>query len=192
MEFVRSQAAKIDTVALFSFAPRVVRFLLAVFCFAIAGCASQPRPYQVQAPKPLPIALDHDFAFHKTKLYYLEDHPKPVVGLVDASIGFERSYRLYGAITALDQHQRFGNYFDFFWLARRQDDVTVRLEYRQEKLHAFVQAREVRYPMAKGHHKTEFAVIGDDYSDDGRVLAWRASLIVNGRIAAVTRSYLWE
>ncbi len=170
-----------------------MKFLLAAFCLLFAACAgTPPKAYQVEKPKPLPIALDRDFAFRKTKLYYLEDHPKPIVGLVDASIGFERSYRLYGAITALDQHQRFGNYFDFFWLARRQDDVTVRLEYRQEKLHAFVQAREVRYPQAKGHHKTEFAVIGDDYSDDGRVFAWRASLIVNGRIAAVARSYLWE
>ena len=62
---------------------------------------------------------------------------------------------------------RFGNYFDFFWRARRDADVTVRLEYRQEKLHAFVQAREVRYPHARGHHKTEFAIIGDDFFDDG-------------------------
>ena len=99
---------------------------------------------------------------------------------------------MYGAITALDQHQRFGNYFDFFWRARRAADVRVRLEYRQEKLHAFVQAREVHYPRARGHHKTEFAIIGDDFFDDGRVIAWRASLIVDGRIAAVTRSYLWE
>jgi len=170
-----------------------VKIPLAVFCLVLAGCASsQPRPYQVQAPKPLPVALDQDFAFRKTKLYFLDDHPKPIVGLVDASIGFERSYRLYGAITAVDQHQLFGDYLDFFWRARRQADVTVRLEYRQEKLHAFVQAREVRYPNAKGHHQTEFAIIGDDYVDDGRILAWRASLIVDGRVAAVTRSYLWE
>ena len=79
-----------------------------------------------------------------------------------------------------------------YWRDRRKADVRVRLEYRQEKLHAFVQAREVRYPDAHGHYKTEFAIIGDDFFDDGRVIAWRASLIVNGRIVAVTRSYLWE
>ena len=170
-----------------------MKFWPAIFCLALAGCAaSQPKPYQVQAPKPLPIALDRDFEFRKTKLYFLDDHPKIYVGLVDASIGFERQYRLYGALTALDQHLRFGDYLDFFWRARRQADVTVRLEYRQEKLHAFVQAREIHYPRAKGHHESSFAIIGDDYSNDGRVLAWRASLIVDGRIAAVTRSYLWE
>ena len=170
----------------------MVKISLAVLCLAIASCATRPKPYQVQAPQPLPVALDRDFAFRKTKLYFLDDHPKPLTGTVDASIAFERSYRLYGALTALDQHERFGNYLDFFWRAGRDADVKVRLEYRQEKLHAFVQAREVRYPNAKGYHQTEFAIIGDDYSDDGRVLAWRASLIVDGRIAAVTQSYLWE
>ncbi len=171
-----------------------MKILLTVLCLAFAGCASpQPKTQQVPAPKPLPVALDKDFSFRKTKQYLLEVRPKVVVGTQqDPSIAFERAYRLYGAMTSLDQHLRFGNYFDFFWRARRAADVTVRFEYRQEKLHAFVQAREVRYPSAKGSHKTEFAIIGEDYFDDGRVIAWRASLVVNGRIAAVTRSFLWE
>jgi hypothetical protein len=170
-----------------------VKILLGLFCLALIGCAStQPKTYQVQAPKPLPLAPDRDFAFRKTKLYFLDDHPKLILGLIDASIAFERPYRLYGALTGLDQHALFGDYLDFFWRARRQADVTVRLEYRQEKLHAFVQAREIHYPRARGYHETEFAIIGDEYSDYGQILAWRASLIVDGRIAAVTRSYLWE
>ncbi|CAN5554185.1 hypothetical protein BH20VER3_BH20VER3_23620 [soil metagenome] len=99
---------------------------------------------------------------------------------------------MYGAVTALDQRQRYGNYFGLFWVARRAADVRVRFEYRQEKLHAFVQAREVHYPHARGHYKTEFAIIGDDFFDDGRVIAWRALLVVDGRIVATRRSYLWE
>jgi hypothetical protein len=171
----------------------VVKISLAVFCLALAGCAEVvPKPYQVEKPKQLPIAPDRDFAFRKTKQYFLDPRPKAITGQQDASIAFERAYRLYGAITALDQKQRFGDYFDFFWRARREADVTVRLEYRQEKLHSFVQAREVRYPQGRGHHKTEFAIVGDDFSDDGRVIAWRASLIVDGRMVATTRSYLWE
>ena len=121
--------------------------------------------------------------------------PKPnkkSATLQDASINFERQYRLFGAITALDQRQRFGDYFDFFWRAKRRADLTVRLEYRQEKLHSFVQAREVSYPGALGGYKTEFRVVGDDYFDDGRVTAWRCLLIENGRIVAENRSYLWE
>ena len=54
-----------------------------------------------------------------------------------------------------------------------------------------LQAREIRYPNARGHHKTEFAIIGDDFFDDGRVIAWRCLLIENGRIVAEKKSYLW-
>jgi hypothetical protein len=108
------------------------------------------------------------------------------------SLGFERTYRMHGAITAADKSQRYGNYFDFFWRAKRPANVTVRLEYRQEKLRAFLQAREVTYENAKGNLKTEFAIIGDDYLQDGRVTAWRCLLIENGRIVAENRSFLWE
>jgi hypothetical protein len=99
---------------------------------------------------------------------------------------------MFGAITQLDQQQRIGNYFDFFWRAKRTANITVRLEYRQEKLRSFVQAREISYPNARGHYKTEFAIVGDDYADDGRVIAWRALLIEKGRIVALNRSFLWE
>jgi hypothetical protein len=151
---------------------------------------------------PLPLALSDDFQFRKTKLFYLNEAPKKArksafssaqnLGIAEASMNFERTYRMYGAITGADQHQRFGNYFDFFWRAKRPANVTVRLEYRQEKLRSFVQAREMTYTNVKGNHKTEFAVIGDDYFNDGRVISWRCLLIENGRIVAENRSYLWE
>ncbi len=170
-----------------------MKLLPAFLCLALAGCAaSAPKPYQVPNPKPLPVALDSAFQFRKTKQYFLDPDAPRLTGQVDASVTFERNYRLYGAITALDQRQRFGTYFDFFWRAERAAEVRVRLEYQQEKLHAFTQAREVRYPQALGRHQTEFAVIGDDFFNDGRVVAWRALLIVDGRIVAQTRSYLWE
>jgi hypothetical protein len=182
----------IDTGALISFDARVVRIPLAALCFFLASCAgTPPAPYQVEQPRPLPIALDHDFRFGKVKQYFL-DPAQPLSGQVDASVRFERSYRMYGAVTAFDQRLRFGNYYTFFWSAHRPADIRVRFEYRQEKLHAMVQAREVQYPHAHGHYETEFAIIGDDFYDDGRVISWRASLIVDGRIVAVRRSYLWE
>jgi len=105
---------------------------------------------------------------------------------------FERQYRLFGAVTKLDRRQRYGNYFNFFWRAKRPADVTVRLEYRQENLHAHVQGQEISYANARGNYKTEFKVVGDDYFDDGRVIAWRCLLIENGKVVAENRSYLWE
>jgi hypothetical protein len=167
----------------------------------------------------LPMALSDDFEFRKTKLYLLTETAtgdksrttdqtiqsatkggklsgtapsSKTATAQDASIRFERQYRLWGAVTKLDQRERFGNYFDFFWRARRTANLIVRLEYRQEKLHSHVQAQEISYPNARGSFKTEFKVVGDDYLDDGRVTAWRCLLIENGRIVAETHSYLWE
>lgn len=161
---------------------------------------------------PLPVALNKDFQFRKAKLYFLGQtilHQKDLPSGVsaggkqssnisktateqDASILFERSYRLFGAITQLDRNQLYGNYFDFFWRAKRPADLTVRLEYRQQKTHAHVQAQEISYANVRGTRKTEFRVIGEDYLDDGQVIAWRCLLIENGVVVAEKRSFLWE
>jgi len=181
---------------------------------------SAEEPKLIARVMPLPVALDSDFQFRKTKLYLLNEntlgHGKGAqtdqtaqnagkggklsntapssksTTVQDASITFERQYRLFGAVTKLDQRERFGNYFDFFWRAKRPAELTLRLEYRQEKLHAHIQAQEVSYPNARGSYKTEFKVVGDDYFDDGRVIAWRCCLIEGGRIVAETHSYTWE
>ena len=172
------------------------------------------EPKVVEKIRPMPVALDKNFEFRKTKLLYIgEKGPQPSTNsrqttstlnkkssstsqktatLQDAPITFERQYRMFGAVTNLDQRQRWGNYFDFFWRAKRPSDVTVRLEYRQEKLHEHVQAQEITYHNIRGTNKTEFKVVGDDYFDDGQVIAWRCLLIANGRIVAENRSFLWE
>src|SRR5881296_1362063 len=188
--------------------------VLPLFAFIASGKPAPVEPRIVEKVTPLPVALDKDFEFRKTKLFLLsEKAPKAgakarqttstlgskstspsqkVATLQDAPITFERQYRMFGAVTLLDQRQRFGNYFDFFWRVKRPSDVTVRLEYRQEKLHEHVQAQEITYRNVHGTHKTEFKVIGDDYFDDGQVIAWRCLLISNGRIVAENRSFMWE
>jgi hypothetical protein len=162
-------------------------------------------------PGKLPVALNSDFEFRKAKIYTLTQNPYATGGKTpgaadtskkgpsrsrsvdqEASLNFERSYRLHGAVTALDQRQRFGQYFDFFWRAKRPSDVTVRFEYKQEKLKAFVQAKEQTYQNVNGTNRSEFRVVGDEYADDGQVLAWRCLLIEHGRIVAEKRSYLWD
>jgi hypothetical protein len=194
-----------------------VALLALVAASALARTQQQPRV--IDRAGSLPVALNEDFQFRKTKLYLLteaapgQEKTNPdeniqttgkggklgstapsskTTTVQDASIRFERQYRLFGAVTKLDQRERMGNYFDFFWRARRIADLTVRLEYKQEKLHAHIQAQELFYPAARGNYKTEFKVVGDDYFDDGRVIAWRCLLIENGSIVGETHSYLWE
>lgn len=186
---------------------RQTAILLSLVLVAAGIAQGKDVERQLATVNSLPVALSNDFQFRKTKLYYLSEIvPKSRKsltssvsasatrnpGVAEASMNFERTYRMYGAITGADQRQRFGNYFDFYWRAKRPANVTIRLEYRQEKLRAFVQAREISYTGVKGTKKTEFAVIGDDYLNDGRVIAWRCLLIEKGHIVAENRSYLWE
>jgi len=187
--------------------------VLPLFAFIASGKPAPVEPRIVEKVTPLPVALDKDFEFRKTKLFILSEKAKTsqhvrqstssinkksnspsqkTATLQDAPITFERRYRMFGAVTALDQRQRFGNYFDFFWRAKHPSDITVRLEYRQEKLHEHLQAQEISYRNVHGTHKTEFKVIGDDYFDDGEVIAWRCLLISNGRIVAENRSFMWQ
>ena len=178
-----------------------IALLLSVSSLAAAATESEK----------FPRALNPDFQFRKVKIYSLsqkvphikgqKDNPSQLTSRAtarsksvaeEASINFERSYRLFGAVTALDQRQRFGQYFDFFWRAKRPSDLTVRFEYKQEKLRAFVQAKEQTYQNVQGTNRSEFRVIGDEYFDDGDVLAWRCLLIEHGRIVAEKRSFLWD
>lgn len=48
------------------------------------------------------------------------------------------------------------------------------------------------YQNIHGTNRSEFRVIGDEYFDDGKVLAWRCLLIEHGRVVAEKRSFLWD
>jgi hypothetical protein len=181
---------------------RLICVVAILLCLCSAALADSEK---------FPVALSSDFQFRKAKIYTMGQNPN-VTGLKpsapgdtnkkgttrsktvdqEQSLNFERAYRLHGAVTALDQRQRFGQYFDFFWRAKRPSDVTVRFEYKQEKLKAFVQAKEQTYQNVSGTNRSEFRVIGDEYFDDGGVLAWRCLLIEHGRIVAEKRSFLWD
>jgi hypothetical protein len=199
-------------------AMRFVCAMALLWCMSYAFATTPATPDGRPQPNvsSLPISLDPDFQFRKTKIFKLEAQvPKsllrakaatnlsaststssksttPSTVAQEQSLLFERSYRLYGAVTAYDQRQRFGEYFDFFWRAKRPSDVTVRFEYKQDKLRAFVQAKELAYTGARGTCHSGFRVIGEEFANDGAVLAWRCLLIANRRIVAEKRSFLWD
>jgi hypothetical protein len=195
-----------------------MRFIAAAVLL-YANCAlAQVEERPSGKPSTLPVALDRNFQFRKTKIFTLGAQvPKGLLRaraatnlsgisstssssksttssavVQEQSLLFERSYRLYGAVTAFDKRQRYGDYFDFFWRSKRPANVTVRFEYKQEKLRAFVQAKELTYTGARGTCHSAFRVIGDEFANDGAVLAWRCLLIANQRIVAEKRSFLWE
>lgn len=163
-----------------------------------AQAETQPPVHLLTKANPLPLSIDPAFEFRKVKTYFLES--PQVTGIKGGassdgqeSIYFERRHLLYGAITGSDTRDRYGDYYTFFWRAKRPANLTVRLEYRQQKTGGLVQAREVDYPAAHGSYATRFTINGDDYLEQGRVSAWRVLLIENHQtVVAFNQSYLWR
>lgn len=167
-------------------------------CLGIAllagGCATsvspQCQPRLLHQANVLPLALDPAFSFRKTKTFFFDE--KEIRPTTSAMISFERERMHYGAVSATEVRAREGNYYDFWWRSERPANVTVRFEYRQANLGDYVQAQEVDVPAAQGTIETKFKVVGDAYHQDGKVIAWRALIIENGRIVALTQSFLWN
>jgi hypothetical protein len=168
------------------------RFFVLMLASALATSSllAGPPATVVSNPNPLPLALDDAIQFRKTNIY-LHD-PKVEKQTLNEMINFERQRMNYGAILAADRLARYGYYYTFYWRTKRPANLTLRFEYRQEKLGAHVLAQELSYNDVKGTVHSEFRVIGDDYADEGKVTAWRALLIENGKIVALNQSFLWD
>src|ERR1700743_402956 len=110
--------------------------LLAAACLPLAGFAAdrpvEEHPRSVDKPPVLPLALDDAFQFRKTNIF-LND-PELNKTSFDASINFERTRANFGAINGYERRLRYGSYFKFYWHSNRKADLTVRFEYRQQKL----------------------------------------------------------
>jgi hypothetical protein len=167
--------------------------LMATILVALAAAAPAADSSRLlEKANVLPLALDDAFQFRKVISTLQDPDTKPRQLGVEPMLNFEYMRNYFGALSRADRREREGHYFKFFWRTSRPASVTVRLEYRQEKLGNYVQAREVAYQDIKGSVKTEFEVLGDDYYNDGRITSWRALIIENGRIVGLTQSYLWK
>jgi hypothetical protein len=166
---------------------------LKVPCVAASKKASTKEPAR-QFPLPkanvLPLALSDDFEFRKATVRIHQ--PRTEYSQFVPMLAFDRLRRNFGAISNFDREERYGSYFTLQWRTRRPANLTVRIEYRQENLASHVQAKELYYPNVKGSVTSLFNVIGDEYLQDGRITAWRAVLIENGRIVALHQSFLWN
>lgn len=192
-----SSAQTIDTVAFEQFdKPGMKRLLLAgsVGLLATMAFVRAENPLPIPQANVLPLVLNEDFEFRKFDIFRnVPAHPGATPQPTrELAILFERKRRVWGAIDSIEMHQRIGQYFTFFWRAKHLADLTLRLEYRQANLKNYVQARERYYPAARGSYVSEFAIVGDDYSQDGPITSWRAILIENNVIVALLQSRIWQ
>ncbi len=151
-------------------------------------------PLPIEKADILPLAISDDFEFRKFEIFR---NAVAVPGATpiptkDLMVDFERKHRLWGAIDAADASAHTGQFFDFFWRAKRPANLTIRLEYRQANLKNYVQAREISYANVKGNHESEFAIVGNDYETDGPITSWRAILIEDRKIVALLQSRTWR
>jgi hypothetical protein len=151
-------------------------------------------PVPIESANVLPLAIDDAFEFRKFQIFrnaVIVPGATPIP-TKDLMVDFERKHRLWGALDGADVSARTGQYFTFFWRAKRPADITIRLEYRQANLKNYVQGRELNYPNAKGSHASEFAILGNDYETDGPITSWRAILIEGRKILALLQSRTWQ
>src|SRR5262249_41637986 len=109
----------------------VTLLVLTLLVASAPGKGAREEPKVVEKITALPMELDPNFEFRKTRLFFMSEKGglKPnerahqetskvggksnspnqkTATLQDAPIVFERQYRLYGAVSWIDQRQRFG------------------------------------------------------------------------------------
>ena len=106
----------------------------------------------------------------------------------------EKESRLRGAVTMEERRQRLGQYFTVLWSDGDigGGEVEVVFEYVQGKTGSRVKKRTEKFAASQSRGRASFAVIGDDYVGNGRVLAWQVRLLRGGSEIASRRSYLWR
>ncbi len=111
----------------------------------------------------------------------------------DPMVHFERRHLLHGAIYLSEQRARYGSYYTVFWEAEdRSRPVTIRFEYRLEKSAAATRVREIEVLDIGRKNVSKFSVIGDEFQTEGKVVAWRATVIRDDQVLASHASFLWD
>ncbi len=108
----------------------------------------------------------------------------------DPLVRNEKLRRLHGAVSMDERKDRLGQYYTAIWNADPATQKSILFRYQQ----GGSRIKEMRSDIAPGtaEGKVEFAIIGDDYFENGRVLAWKMDLISGGETIASEQSYLWE
>ena len=166
--------------------------MAASFASVFGRGPSVSGPAIVAGAAPLPLSLDDRYEVRKSTVFVLDPHGgKKKVAQHSLQV-FEAERRYFGALNQFERRLREGCYHTFQWWSKERSDVTVRFEYRQEKLGSHVLAQEVRYDGVRGATTTEFSVLGDDYHEDGPVVAWRLLIVREGRVVGLKQSFLWD
>ncbi len=149
------------------------RAFFLIFPIILAACSTDSGPLTV-------------------KTYVLRDQERDTGG--DPWARMEKESRLRGAISMEERRQRLGQYYTILWRDAdvKGGEVSVTFQYQQGKTGSRIKSLTQTFPAYVSEGRASFAVLGDDYLENGRVLAWKATLHRGGREIASRRSYLWQ
>jgi hypothetical protein len=110
-------------------------------------------------------------------------------------VKMEKLRRLHGSVSMAERAQKLGQYYTLVWndgTGVGQGEVQLILQYQQGGSGSRIKRMVRTFPAGDVEGKAEFAVVGDDYQKNGRVLAWKATLQRGKRVIATRQSYLWQ
>lgn len=113
----------------------------------------------------------------------------------DPMVRMEKERRLRGAVSMTERRERLGQYYTMVWSdpnGAGQGDVALVFEYQQGATASRVRRSVTNFPSSDAEGTAEFAVIGSNYFEGGKVLAWKATLQRGKQVIATRQSYLWQ
>lgn len=110
-------------------------------------------------------------------------------------VKMEKERRLLGAVSMAERRNRLGQYYTLIWSDPEgvgQGQTELIFHYQQGATASLVKRMTKNFPATESQGTAEFAVIGEDYFKNGKVLAWKATLQRGKRVIATRQSYLWQ
>jgi len=110
-------------------------------------------------------------------------------------VRMEKERRLRGAVSLSERKEKLGQYYTLIWndaAGAGQGEVDVIFQYQQGASASRIKRMTQTFGSGETKGKADFAVIGQDYFKNGRVLAWKATLQRGKRVIATKQSYLWQ
>jgi len=117
-----------------------------------------------------------------------------------AMVRGDQQKRLYGAVTLKEHQERLGQYYEISWNLKGKEHLAnqetngalIVFRYRQAETASKLKLISKQYPVGIKKGKIDFQIIGEDYIKKGRVLAWKAELVLGGRVIDSEQSFLWQ
>ncbi len=127
------------------------------------------------------------------KQFQLRDEERKAAD--EPMVRMEKNRHLHGSVSMAERRLRLGQYYTLIWndpAGVGAGPVDVVFQYQQGATASRVKRMTKSFPAGDSTGIVEFAVIGEDYFKNGKVLAWKATVSRGGRELASKRSYLWQ